>query len=106
MLSLYGIFKLNDFKPLNNYLKIKKEIWKETAIYHFPEDIPPNAKDVKYDKILKPCDHLGNYNSLYCMDGYTMDKFIVLPIKSNGKYAYGFAVNPKTNQIMYFYNYP
>ena len=26
--------------------------------------------------------------------------------ESNGKYAYGFAVNQETNQIMYFYNYP
>ena len=42
-------FKLNDFKPLNNYQKIKKEIWKESAIRHFPKDIPENVKNVEYD---------------------------------------------------------
>lgn len=42
-------FKLNNFNPLNNYLKIKKEIWNKSAIRHFPNDIPTNVTSIEYD---------------------------------------------------------
>ena len=132
-------FKYIDFKPLNNYLKIKKEIWNKSAIRHFPKDIPTNVTSIKYDysqhplfgsesiylvfstdenyiqneivkhrfqEIIEPQKHNGDYEYTYRTIGYDMSNFKIYTIKKDGIFSYGIAVNEKSNQLMYFYSYP
>jgi len=90
--------KQHNFKPLNNYQKMKKEIWKEVATWHFPEDIPLNAKNVEYDYYQNS--FFGGEN-IYLV--FTTDiNYINDELK---KYKYNEIIEPKEYNGNYDYTY-